>query len=163
MIVDSIVRIVDVLSPLLVGVLAASASLFGVNLNNKRQDSRALYDNRYKSVSTLFAYINEAERHVIKIELCLKTKQDTYVATQDSIESVRKISEEYDKSAIFFPQSIAQIVESILSTVATVNANLLINSKNASAQEDVASAIKNMKLYKKELREVFQHMIGVRK
>lgn len=162
MIVDNTVKIIEVLSPLLVGALTVAATLLGVNLNNKRQDSRALYDSRSKSVSTLFAYINEAERHLIKIELCLKTKQDTYGAMQDSIESVRKISEEYDKSAIFFPESISQIVESILSTVATVNANLLIDSKKTTTQEEVASAIKSMKLYKKELREVFQVMIGIR-
>ena len=64
---NNVAAIITALTPLLVGVLTATASLAGVHINNKRQDKRALYDSRSVSVSRLFACINKAERNILKI------------------------------------------------------------------------------------------------
>ena len=162
--VDDVINIIEALSPLLVGLLTAVATLAGVRLNNKKQDGRALNESRSKLISSLFARVNELERVLIKLELTIKTKQDVQNARSESVDAVRKLSKEYDKSAIFFPQSISQIVESILFEASSLNADVLLGIKEkGQLQGEVTSTIKKIKVSKEELRTVFQTMMGIKK
>lgn len=157
-----VLEIINAIMPLSVGILGAGATLFGVDLRNRWQDKRDINNARSKSISTLFACINEAERNIIKIHLCIKTKQNTDDALQASIKSIKKLLSEYDKSAVFLPDSIAQIIESILSRVSMVNAYVLTKDHQTISKE-MSSIEDDLKFYKKELRNVFQYMIGVKK
>ncbi|HRN90114.1 MAG TPA: hypothetical protein PK265_01505 [Candidatus Saccharibacteria bacterium] len=160
---SSAAAIITALTPLLVGVLAATASLAGVHINNKRQDKRALYDSRAESVSKLFASINKSERNLLKIKLLLESREDVTQALQDSLDTVKEISTEYDKSSIFFPTSIAQVIDSILFNISATTAEILIDKKEDSSLENVTKSLEQLRSDKKELREVFQIMMGIKK
>ncbi len=160
---NNVAAIITALTPIMVGVLASAASLAGVHINNKRQDKRALYDSRSESVSKLFASINRAERNMLKVELCLKANTDLDEAVQYLLNSLKEISAEYDRSAIFFPSSIAQIIESILFTISEVTVSVLSDKKQDNSSKLVAESLERLKLYKKELRDVFQIMMGIKK
>lgn len=155
--------IVNAITTLLVGTLGAVASLYGVRINSRLQDKRALYHNRSESVSKLFASINKAERSLMKVLLCLKSKTDIGETTQDLLASVKEISTEYDKSAIFFPTSIAQIVESILFTTSAATAIILMDKKQSDTLKAVSESLERLKTDKKDLRDVFQIMMGIKK
>jgi hypothetical protein len=159
---DGILKVVNAIVPLLTGVLGVSATLFGVNLNNKWQDRRDINNTRSQSIGKLFAYINESERNIMKIKLSIKGGGSVDSALNESTLSMKNLLREYDKSAVYLPDSIAQIVERVLSQVAAINAFALMGDK-AAALRGIADAESNMRQDKKELRNVFQYMIGVKK
>ena len=161
---DSIMGIVSLFMPLLVGALATGASLAGVHISNKHQNSRSLQNSRSAAVSALFAHINRAERDMRNIKLCLEMNEDLGHSLKGSLKSIQRLSEEYDTSAIYFPDSVSQLIELVMSEAATVNVLLMSeNTPQERALKQAASAEKRINLHKKELRQVFQSMIGVKK
>lgn len=159
---DDVLKVVNAMVPLLAGVLGAGATLFGVNLNNKWQDRRDINSTRSQSISKLFAHINESERNIMKIKLSIKGGGSVDDALNASMLSMKNLQKEYDKSAVYLPDSIAQIVEHILSQLAAINAFALMGDKTAALKE-IADAEGSIRQDKKELRNVFQYMIGVKK
>lgn len=159
---DGLLQIISAIMPLLTGVLGAGATLFGLNLNNRWQNRRDINSLRSASVSKLFEYINESERNVLKMKLSIEDGKGINDALEASMLSMKSLQKEYDKSAVYLPNSIAQIVESMLNTVATINALALMDNQQATLKE-IMAVEDNIKLYKKELRNVFQLMIGIKK
>ena len=159
---DDILKVVDAMVPFLTGILGAGATLFGLNLNNKWQDRRDVNNTRSQSISKLFAYINESERNIMKIKLSIKGGGSVDTALNESMLSMKNLLREYDKGAVYLPDSIAQIVEHVLSQVAAINAFALMGDK-AAALKEITDAEVNIRQDKKELRNVFQYMIGVKK
>lgn len=159
---DVLLKIINALMPLLVGVLGVGATLFGSNLNNRWQNRRDINNIRSQHISKLFSYINESERNIMKIKLSIQDDKGVDNAIKIAMLSVNSLQKEYDKCAVYLPDSVAQIVEHILNDLTTVNTHTIMNERDAALKEiDIVED--SMKQNKKELREVFQYMIGVKK
>lgn len=159
---NDVLGIVNAMIPLLTGMLGAGATLLGLNLNHKWQNKRDIDANRSRYIGSLFSYINESERNIMKIGLSIKDRGGVDDALKASMSSMKSLQKEYDKSAVYLPDSIAQIVEAILNIIATINTYSLMGNEKA-VHSEITKAEKDIRLYKKELRNVFQHMIGVKK